>query len=146
MNGKPVYRQVALLAVIALAAVAVLIWSNRDERPPGGPAVEAPSIVVSVRAIVSTDTVLDRTVEGPSPVTALEALELAAAADSLPLGVREYDFGRLVVSIGGVTAGPEGDWTYTVNDDYMPVGAGACSLVTGDRLVFRFGPAPSDSL
>jgi hypothetical protein len=146
MNGKSVYRQVALLATFALAAAAVLLWSNRADPPAGERAAKTPPIAVSVTAVAGPDTILHRAVEATPPVTALAALEQAAAADSLSLGIREYDFGRLVVSIGGVTAGPDGDWTYTINDDHMPVGAGACLLQAGDRLVFRFGQAATDSL
>ncbi len=146
MNGKSVYRQVALLAFFALAAVAALLWSNRADPPANDTAVGTPQIPASVLAVAGPDTILNRAVEMTPPVTALAALEQAAAVDSLPLGIREYEFGRLVVSIGGVTAGSEGDWTYTINDEHMPVGAGACMLQAGDRLVFRFGEASPDSL
>jgi hypothetical protein len=146
MNGKSVYRQVALLATFALAAAAVLLWSNRARPPAGDGAGTASPIAVTVTAAAGPDTILHRAVQLTPPVTALTALEQAAAADSLSLGIREYDFGRLVVSIGGVTAGPDGDWTYTVNDHHMPVGAGACMLQAGDRIVFRFGQAAADSL
>ena len=37
------------------------------------------------------------------------------------MATRTYDFGRLVVSIGGVTAGEGGDWTYTVNGEAIEV-------------------------
>ena len=146
MNGKSVYRQVLLLAAFVLAAVVALIWSNRGDQSAGQSASDAPDVTAMVQAVAGVDTILSRTVDLSGPVTALAALEQAAARDSLPLGIREYDFGRLVVSIGGVTAGPQGDWTYTVNDEFQSVGAGTCLLQDGDCLTFLFGPPSPDSL
>jgi hypothetical protein len=92
------------------------------------------------------DTVLHQSLQTSGPLSALSALEQVAGKAKLPVGIRKYDFGRLVVSIGGHTAGADGDWNYRVNDTLMPVAAEACQLKTGDRLVFRFGKAESDTL
>ena len=70
----------------------------------------------------------------------------AAARDQIPIGLRDYDFGKLVVSIGGVTSGSGEYWTYRLNGEFVPVAAGACMLADGDTLEFRFGDAPIDSL
>lgn len=128
------------MVAVALAAL-VLTRPDTPTELPAGPA----GMTLHVTVIAATDTLLQRTLEATGAVSALGALELAAAADSTPVGIRQYDFGKLVVSIGGITAGPDGDWTYTVNETLMPVAAESCQLGQGDRLVFRFGRAPDDS-
>jgi len=146
MNGTAVSRQLVLLVVLVVVAIAALIWSGRQsdvEVPVPDPA--APGLVhVMVRT--DLDTILNIDLEQTLPVSALAALEAAARQDSLPLAVKEYDFGKLVFSIGGRTAGDDGDWTYKVNGEFVPVAADVCQLAEGDRLEFRFGPAPEDTL
>jgi hypothetical protein len=146
MNGKSVWRQIILLLIMAGAAVFALQWSSQRKPASVAPAGSAAPLTVSVLAQVQGDTLLHDTVEAPAPLSALEALELAAADAVTALGIRDYSIGRLVVSIGDVTAGPEGDWTYTVNGAYVPVGADQYQLADGDRLTFAFGHTPHDSL
>jgi hypothetical protein len=134
------------MVILVAVAIAALIWSGRQSD------VEVPvsdgSAPVWVHVLVRTDldTILSVDLEQASPTSALAALEAAARQDSLPLGIKEYDFGKLVFSIGGRTAGEMGAWTYRVNGEFMPMAADVCQLADGDRLEFRFGPAPEDSL
>jgi hypothetical protein len=146
MNGKAVSRQLALMVILVVVAIAALIWSGRKSDVEEPVAEGAAPIRVHVMVRTDLDTILNVDMEEPPPVSALAALEAAARSDSLPLGIKEYDFGKLVFSIGGRTAGDDGDWTYKVNGEFMPVAADACQLAEGDRLEFRFGAPPEDSL
>lgn len=126
--------------MVAVALVAYVL-TRKPEVPENQPA-GASELTVRVTVRAGLDTLLNRSLTVRGPVSALGALELAAAADSTPVGIRQYDFGKLVVSIGGITAGQDGDWTYRVNDSLMPVAAEACQLGEGDRLEFLFGKPP----
>lgn len=146
MNTKSLWRQVTLLALMVVAAGVALYWSNRPvDETPNAPAGSRP-VSVAVVAHAEVDTLLLVEIDLEPPATALAALEQAARGAGVPLATRTFDFGRLVVTIGDVTAGDAGDWTYTVNGEFMPVGADACFLSDGDRLEFAFGEAPRDSL
>ena len=129
--------------MVAVALVALVLTRRPEvsEVRQAGP----PGLSLQVSVISGLDTLLHRSLTVAGPVSALGALEQAAAADSTPVGIRQYDFGKLVVSIGGITAGSDGDWTYRVNDSLVPVAAEACQLGQGDRLEFRFGKAPDDA-
>lgn len=133
-----------MLGVVIIAVVALTL-SNRAPKD-STPQIEGPAISVLVMAEVDGESVLAAEAHIPDSGTALAALEEAALQQSTPLGIKEYPFGKLVVSIGGVTAGPDGDWTYRVNDTMVPVAANSMHLRDGDRLVFRFGAASTDSL
>lgn len=134
------------MAILVAVAVAALIWSGRQADVDAPVTEGLAPLRVQVMARTDLDTILQVDVEHAPPVTALAALEAAARQDSLPLGIKEYAFGKLVFSIGGRTAGDDGHWTYTVNGDMVPTAADACQLADGDRLEFRFGVAPEDSL
>ena len=134
------------MVILVAVAVAALIWSGRQGDVEAPVADGQAPIRVQVMARTDLDTILHVDLEQPPPVSALTALEAAARQDSLPLGVKDYDFGKLVFSIGGRTAGDDGHWTYRVNGELAPVAADAYWLADGDRLEFRFGVAPEDSL
>ena len=143
---KSAARQLgSLVILVAVALLALLYFRSRDQAPKNGSALRA-AITVDVVIRIDADTLLHQSLQTVGPLTALSALEQVAGVAKLPVGIRKYDFGRLVVSIGGHTAGPDGDWNYRVNDLLMPVAAEACQLKTGDRLVFRFGKAEGDTL
>ena len=146
MNNKPQVRRLATLAVVALAALAAVFWFGQTANEPEIDVIPGDTVGVYVAAVRQTDTVLQRPVQADGALSALAALEQAARSADVPLAVRTYDFGQLVVSIGGITAGDDGHWTYTVNGEFMPVAAGQCVLADGDTLVFHFGRAPADSL
>jgi len=147
MNTAAVVRQIALLVVLAAIAVAAIIWSGRDQDSHVPIAhTGRDSLAVVVLAHSETDTVLHTSLILAAPISALGALEQAAARDQIPMGLRDYDFGKLVVSIGGITSGTGEYWTYRLNGEFVPVAAGACMLADGDTLEFRFGDAPIDSL
>jgi len=146
MNGRPVYRQLALLTGVVVIALFALWWPNDQEAPVGPAIAEEPTLSVRVRALTPTDTILTRQVEVPAGATARSALEAAALAAGVPVGVQEYEFGVLIVRIGAVAAGSNGDWTYRVNDTMPPLGADACPVQAGDRIDFHFGKRASDSI
>lgn len=146
MNGKSVVGQLGILVGLVFFAVGAIVWTNREHQVPAdGVSAAGEPIEVTLVVRTQTDTLLSTSVRDTGVLTALEVLERAADRREIALGIRDYDFGRLVVSIGGITSGPDGDWTYTVNGDLMPVGAGSCVLAAGDVVEFRFGTAP-DSL
>ena len=146
MNGKSVYGQVGLLAGIVLLAVTALLWSNRPGAPEPVDASSNATISLLVRAVTPTDTLLARRIEISAGATAQAALEAAAEAEGVVVGFEEFDFGSLIVRIGSVASGADGDWTYEVNDTMPPVGAFACPVQDGDRVDFHFGKKPSDSI
>jgi len=146
MNGSSVKRQIGLLAGIVIIAAIALMLSNRQPTPSDAAKIEGPAIGVSIAAVADGDTVLADTLEIEADGTVLRALEAAAGTKRVPLGTRAYSFGILVVSIGGFTAGADGDWTYRVNDTMVPVAANSMHLQDGDRVLFRFGPGQADSL
>ena len=145
MNGKSVMSQSGiLLGIMVIAAIAIMISNpGPDENEP---VIDGPAIEVLVMALADGDTMLAAEPQLPEESSALAALEEAALQHTVPLGIKAYPFGKLVVSIGGVTAGPEGDWTYRVNDTMVPVAANSMHLQDGDRLVFQFGSGDADSL
>jgi len=138
-------RQSGLLLGIMVIAVIAIIMSNQ-EPDQTTPALDGPAMQVTVMAWADGESVLEATPTLPEGGSALTALEEAALEHAVPLGIKSYPFGQLVVSIGGVTAGPEGDWTYRVNDTMVPLAANSMPLQDGDRLVFQFGSGDADSL
>jgi hypothetical protein len=146
MNGRPVYRQWALLLGAIVIALFALWWPG-DPKAPAGPAiVEGTAVSVRVRALTPTDTIFTRQVEVPAGATARSALEAAALVAGVQVGVQEYEFGVLIVRIGSVAAGSNGHWTYLVNDTMPSLGADACPVYAGDRIDFHFGERASDSI
>ena len=139
-------RQLWILLLLVATACAALLVTRGRQQAPGGPAAGPLDLTVDVVVHAGPDTLLHRSLESQGPLSALQALEQTCALAALPVGIRPYDFGKLVVSVGKYTAGPEGYWTYSVNGDLVPMAAEACQLKQGDRLVFRFGRAPDDSL
>jgi hypothetical protein len=131
--------------MVAVAGIG-LLYFNRQGQDGAGPVTTGPSLSVQVLIRAGADTLANGPLTAAAPLAALSALEQSAANAKLPVGIRQYDFGKLVVSIGGYTAGSDGDWTYRVNDSLIPVAAENCQLADGDRLEFRFGKAASDSL
>jgi hypothetical protein len=139
-------RQLWILLFLVATACAALVVTRGRQKAPGGPAATPHDLTVEVVVHADLDTLLHRTLESEGPLSALQALEQTCALAALPVGIRPYDFGKLVVSVGKYTAGPDGYWTYRVNGDLVPMAAEACQLKQGDRLVFRFGRASDDSL
>lgn len=145
MQGSSRKQLWSLALLVAVALLALYFTRSREEvlqKPSGG----LRPLSVSVLVHTETDTLLNRSLETEGPLTALSALEQAASIAKLPVGIRQYDFGKLVVSIGGRTAGQGGDWTYRVNGHLIPVSAETCQLSHGDSLAFRFGKGSDDSL
>lgn len=126
-----------LAAMIAVAGVG-LLYFNKQGAQEEAQAPSGPSLTVQVLIRSGTDTLASGPLTADSPLSALSALEQQATRSKLPVGIRQYDFGKLVVSIGGYIAGPQGDWSYRVNDSLIPVAAENCQLADGDRLEFRF--------
>lgn len=143
---KAARRQLRTLGFLVAVALVALFFTRSRPPAPQGVAVKTSMLAVDVLIRTEQDTLWHGTLEAAGPMSALSALEHAASEATLPVGIRQYDFGKLVVSIGGHTSGSEGDWTYRVNDRLMPVAAEACQLAQGDRLEFRFGMAPDDTL
>ena len=144
MNGKSVSRQLVLMAGLVVVAVVAILWSGRQGQTERQTTDDFSPLRVSVFAHRDLDTIVWSDVETTRPLSALQALEQAAGRDSIPLGIRAYDFGKLVVSIGVVTAGAAGHWTYKVNGEFVPQAADAYQMANGDRLEFLFGTAPDD--
>jgi len=145
MNKTPKLQLTILAAMVALAGLGLLYFNRQAEQPalPAAPAV-GPELSVDVVIRAGDDTLFVGPLVTNGPLSALSALELAAEAATLPVGIRQYDFGKLVVAIGTYTAGPDGDWNYRVNDSLIPVAAEACQLADGDRLEFIFGQSAKD--
>lgn len=145
MNRKTLTGQSGLLLGIVIIAAIAILWSNRplNHHPKQG---GQKTVGVLVMAKADGKMVLGAKANIPAGGSALDALEDAAFQQAVPLGIKEYPFGKLVVSIGEYTAGPDGDWTYRVNDTMVPVAANAVTMHEGDRLMFRFGHAEADSL
>jgi hypothetical protein len=145
MNGRSVYGQILVLVSLALLAIAALWWNTKTGPTGESPQEARPAVRVQVRAVADGDTLLDRAVAVPDSSTVKTALEAAAHEGGVPLGVREYDFGVLVVNIGSRAAGPDGDWTYRLNDSLPPLGVHQCRVHDGDRVDFHFGKNASDT-
>jgi len=146
MNGKSVTGQIGVLLGIVVIAVIAIVISNRNPATEQPNEATAEQMEVLVMAKVDEEPVLMAQAKVPVGASVLQALEAAAAANASPIGVKEFPFGKLVVSIAGVTAGADGDWTYRVNDTLVPVAANSMHLNAGDRVVFRFGGGDADSL
>ena len=138
MNRFSKLQLLILAVMVVVAAGGLVFFSSQDEEPANVPPA-GPTISVHVLIRAGTDTLSSVPLLAGSPLTALTALEQTAVRANLPMGIRQYDFGKLVVSIGGYTAGLDGDWTYRVNDSLIPVAAEHCQLADGDRLEFMFG-------
>lgn len=137
--------QLLILAAMIVVAAAGLVYFDRQGDPVERPQAGGPELEVHVLVYSGSDTLVHAPVQAAPPLSALSALEHAAQKATLPVGIRQYDFGKLVVSIGGYTAGVEGDWTYRVNDSLVPVAAENCQLAHGDRLEFRFSQSAKGS-
>jgi hypothetical protein len=144
MNGRSVYGSFGVFVVLAIVAALAIWWSGRSNNASSQASGEAVAALVIAHA--GSDTILNAKVDAPPPGTALGALETAAKNHRVPLGTQRFDFGVLVASIGRYTAGPDGDWTYRVNDTAPPVGAADLKLNAGDRVVFSFGSAKEGTL
>ena len=137
---------VILAAMVAVAGLGLLYFNRQGEQPvTTAPAGVGPELTVNVVIRAEADTLFAGPLVTEGPLSVLSALEQAAEGATLPVGIRQYDFGKLVVSIGSYTAGADGDWTYRVNDSLIPVAAESCQLADGDRLEFRFGQSSKDS-
>lgn len=75
----------------------------------------------------------------PVGTTALAVLQQVGTAQNIPVVTKQYDFGDLVTSIGGVAATDAKFWTFLVNGTEAAVGAGAYQVKEGDTIGFRFG-------
>lgn len=152
MNSS-VKRQLLVLAGMVVTACVALWYFGSLEPDQVRKLASGVEVTVHVVVRAQTDTLMAGSLTATSPLSALSALEQEAAKASLAIAIRQYDFGKLVVSIGHYTAGPDGDWSYRVNDSLIPVAAENCQLADGDRLEFRFdkgsdttGQATPDSI
>ena len=84
MNTTAVVRQIALLVALAAIAVAAIIWSGRDQDSQVPIAhTGRDTLTVVVLAHSDTDTVLHTRFSLEAPISALGALEQAAARDRI---------------------------------------------------------------
>ena len=94
------------------------------------------------------ETLMNGTVEVPAGSSALDALQVAAAGAGKAVETTEYDFGTMIDSIAGETAGTYGGWDGwlysvlqggTLDPDAANVGASGYQVHDGDDIVFYYG-------
>ena len=70
--------------------------------------------------------------------TVYGALEKAAKANHWELLTKDYNFGKLVVSIGGTANSKDMAWIYYVNDEAGDKAADKFKLVSGDKVEWKY--------
>lgn len=70
--------------------------------------------------------------------TTLALLEKVAAANSITLNTKQYDFGVIVNGIDGLDSTDKQFWLFSVNGKESPVGAGEYTVQNGDTIEFRY--------
>ncbi|CAM3955261.1 DUF4430 domain-containing protein [Mesobacillus zeae] len=77
--------------------------------------------------------------------TALQLLQTTAGKDQV--GLKDTDFGKMIVSINGIAAEGNSYWAFYVNGNYASVGAESYKLQPNDKISFKFEtfePAPEE--
>jgi hypothetical protein len=72
------------------------------------------------------------------PVTVFDTLEKVAGDNGIDLATKEYDFGVLVESIGGIKNSQDQAWIYFVNDQAGEVASDQYELSDGDMIEWRY--------
>jgi len=139
-------QQTGLLLLMAIGAVAAILFTSESEVQPAPVAKRGEWVAVSVVAHSDRDTIVNTIVEGRAPVTALLALELAAGKHRLTVSIQNFSFGKLVKSIGPYVSGPDGAWRYTINGEFQKMGAGSTTIRAGDLVTWSYSDEGPDSL
>lgn len=95
------------------------------------PAAQAVDISVAFSSQKVTEAQVEAT-------TAFDALEKLALANSWELQVKDYDFGKLVESINGVTSDKAMAWIVYVNGEAVDKASDKFELNSGDKVEWRY--------
>lgn len=127
----------------ALVFVVIVVGGVLVARTPANPPIETAQ-KLEVSLAIDGVLPLDRT-EVLEGTTALELLRDESAREGFVLVTKEYaGLGTLVEQIGSSVNGTDGNyWTYTVNDVFVPIGADAYVLKSGDQIEWSFA-VPED--
>jgi hypothetical protein len=132
-----------ILVFSLLVIILLLIFRNANFnhfQPVPGPIPATTKNPISVTTIIDLDTkrITSFTRDASATASALTLLEEVATRQNLLLVTKQYSFGTLVESIGGLKNSPVKAWIYFVNDRSANVGADSYKPSSGDTIEWKY--------
>jgi hypothetical protein len=132
-----------LIAFLLIATGLILLYRPAGHKSLPAGASPSPTMAPALRPAVLIIDFGDQktssyTQDTPATSSAFSLLLTVASRQDIPVTYREYSFGSLVESIGGLKNGPQKAWIYFVNGKSPEIGADNYILSPGDKVEWKY--------